>query len=195
MNQYFIWIACGIGGGYRAFKQKPVRDTTKEKWRGDYDAKGQVLLAHMESVGITLPELTWESDTIRRVMNVNFDNGTDKAHKFIVQVLKGGHCVDEKVFNWADQAYRFIKDIREKGFKFQMKKISAINYAKRVGRKRVGWKQPVRIKETGEVFPFVEDCARKVGVSGYCIRESCNKGRAYKGLHFEFVNEKDRKKS
>ena len=65
MNHYLIWIACSVSGGYRTYKQKPVRDTTNMTWRGDYDGKGQVALAHLEALGITLPSMTWEDEPVK----------------------------------------------------------------------------------------------------------------------------------
>jgi len=66
MNNFsLIWVACSIGGQYIVFKSRPNRDTTKQVWSGDYDGKGQIALAHLEGLGISLPELTWESEPVQ----------------------------------------------------------------------------------------------------------------------------------
>ncbi|MBR1558117.1 MAG: hypothetical protein IJ647_10260 [Prevotella sp.] len=64
-NNALIWVACSKGGQYVVFKAKPNRDTSKQVWCGDYDGKGQLALAHLESLGISLPELTWESEPVQ----------------------------------------------------------------------------------------------------------------------------------
>lgn len=65
MNHYFVWVVATKSGGYRVFKQKPIRDTTGDVWTGDYDGKGQVALAHLEALGISLPSLTWEDEPVK----------------------------------------------------------------------------------------------------------------------------------
>ena len=65
MNNYLIWICCNANGGYRVYKQKPNRHTSEGVWQGDYDAKGQVALAHLEALGITLPTLTWQDEPVK----------------------------------------------------------------------------------------------------------------------------------
>lgn len=72
-NYFFVWVAFNKIGGYRAFKQNPVRDASKEIWSGDYDGKGMVALAHLEQCGIALPDLTWDSEPIRIKVQVDYE--------------------------------------------------------------------------------------------------------------------------
>jgi len=76
-NYYLIWVACNSSGSYRLFKQKPVRDTTTGVWNGDYDAKGQVAVAHLESLGIALPTISWESEPVQIKISVLWE-GVEK---------------------------------------------------------------------------------------------------------------------
>lgn len=76
MNNYLIWVVATITGGYRAYKQKPTRDTTKQQWQGDYDAKGQVALAHLEGFGLSLPSLTWESEPVQLNITLSWESET-----------------------------------------------------------------------------------------------------------------------
>ena len=72
MNNYLIWVACQKSGGYRVFKQVPNRDTVHDVWTGDYDAKGQVALAHLESLGLSLPSLTWEDEPVQLKISIQW---------------------------------------------------------------------------------------------------------------------------
>lgn len=72
-NNFFIWVAFNRIGGYRAFKQKPVRNTANGVWSGDYDGKGMVALAHLEQCGIALPDLTWDSEPVRIKVEVSYE--------------------------------------------------------------------------------------------------------------------------
>lgn len=74
MKNYLIWLVCSQGGGYRAYKQKPTRDTTTGAWKGDYDAKGQVALAHLEGLGLSLPSLTWESEPVQLNLSLSWES-------------------------------------------------------------------------------------------------------------------------
>lgn len=78
MNHYFVWVVATKMGGYRVFKQKPNRDTVRDVWIGDYDAKGQVALAHLEALGMTLPSLTWEDDPVKIKIGVEIWDDQEK---------------------------------------------------------------------------------------------------------------------
>lgn len=70
MNNYFVWVACNASGQYAIFKKKPDRDYNYKRWVGEHDNYAQVALCYLEGLGITMPNLTWDSDPIRIEISV-----------------------------------------------------------------------------------------------------------------------------
>lgn len=48
---------------------------------------------------------------------------------------------------------------------------------------------PCRCVETGEVYPSLAAAARQIGADPESVRNSCARGHAAKGLHFQFSEE------
>ncbi len=74
MSNYLIWIACQKSGSYRTFKQVPNRNTVQGVWEGDYDSKGQVAIAHLETLGLSLPSLTWEDEPVQLNISIVWES-------------------------------------------------------------------------------------------------------------------------
>lgn len=50
------------------------------------------------------------------------------------------------------------------------------------------YSKAVRILETGDVYPSINECARQIGGSTPCIASCCrDETKTYRGMHFEFV--------
>ncbi len=110
-----------------------------------------------------------------------------KPFNIMLSVSKNGKVVELKECAFADEAYKYKKEMERKGYDVEQTQLSPIR--RKIPLLHVGANRskPVQCIETGEIFSSIALCEKKMGISKNVIYKSIYQGYVAGGYHFKYV--------